>query len=74
MYTGQGNGWLNRDTGPPVCLSMMHGGAISFLKSGQATDAAETDSDAMVDFVTLYGKEDVRFTFKNGRDVPTKTE
>lgn len=52
----------------------MHGGAISFLKSGQATDAAVTDSDAMVDFVTLYGKEDVRFTFKNGRDVPTKTE
>ena len=29
---------------------------------------------AMVDFVTVYGKEDVRFTFKNGMEVPTKTE
>ena len=37
MYAGRGNGWLNRDRGPPVCLSMMHGGEISFRKSGQAT-------------------------------------
>ena len=29
---------------------------------------------AMVDFVTVYGKEDVRFTFKNGMEVPVKTE
>ena len=29
---------------------------------------------AMVDFVTVYGKDDVRFTFKNGMEVPTKTE
>ena len=25
---------------------------------------------AMVDFVTVYGKEDVRFTFKNGMEIP----
>ena len=24
---------------------------------------------AMVDFVTVYGKEDVRFTFKNGMEI-----
>lgn len=29
---------------------------------------------AMVDFATVYGKDDVRFTFKNGMEVPTKTE
>ena len=29
---------------------------------------------AMVDFVTVYGKDDVRFTFKNEMEVPTKTE
>ena len=29
---------------------------------------------AMVDFVTVYSKDDVRFTFKNGMGVPTKTE
>ena len=29
---------------------------------------------AMVDFATAYGKDDVRFTFKNGMEVPTKTE
>ena len=29
---------------------------------------------AMVDFVTVYGKEDVRFTFKNGMEVPVKAE
>ena len=29
---------------------------------------------AMVDFVTVYGKEDVRITFKNGMEVPTKIE
>ncbi len=29
---------------------------------------------AMVGFVTVYGKEDVRITFKNGMEVPTKNE
>jgi len=29
---------------------------------------------AMVDFVTVYGKEDVRFTFKNGMEIPVKTK
>ena len=29
---------------------------------------------AMVDFATAYGKDDVRFTVKNGMEVPTKTE
>jgi len=29
---------------------------------------------AMVDFATVYGKEDVRITFKNGMEVSTKTE
>jgi hypothetical protein len=28
----------------------------------------------MVDFVTVYGKEDVRIIFKNGMEVPTKIE
>ena len=26
----------------------------------------------MVDFVTVYGKEDVRFAFKNGMEIPVK--
>ena len=29
---------------------------------------------AMVDFVTVYGKEDVRFAFKNGMEIPVKTK
>ena len=29
---------------------------------------------AMVDFVTVYGKEDVRFNFKNGMEIPVKTK
>ena len=29
---------------------------------------------AMVDFVTVYGKEDVQIIFKNGMEVPTKIE
>ncbi len=29
---------------------------------------------AMVDFVTVYGKEDVRFAFKNGIEIPVKTK
>lgn len=29
---------------------------------------------AMVDFVTVYAKEDVRFTFKNGMEIPVKTK
>ena len=34
----------------------------------------EGDWYAMVDFMKVYGKEDVRFTFKNGMEVPVKTE
>ena len=29
---------------------------------------------AMVDFVMVYGKEDVRFTFKNGMEILVKTK
>ena len=29
---------------------------------------------AMVDFVTVYGRDDVRFTFKNGMEIPVKTK
>lgn len=29
---------------------------------------------AMVDFVTVYGKEDVRFAFKSGMEIPVKTK
>ena len=29
---------------------------------------------SLVDFVTVYGKDGVRFTFKNGMETPTKTE
>lgn len=29
---------------------------------------------AMVDFVAVYGKEDVRFAFKNGMEIPVKTK
>lgn len=29
---------------------------------------------AMVDFVTVYGKDDVRFNFKNGMEIPVKTK
>ncbi len=29
---------------------------------------------SLVDFVTVYGKDGVRFTFKNGMEAPTKTE
>jgi len=29
---------------------------------------------ALVDFLTVYSKDDVRFTFKNGMEIPVKTE
>ena len=48
--------------------------ASVYEEKGQSQGKNLYPLDAMVDFVTVYGKEDVRITFKNGMEVPTKIE
>lgn len=55
---------------------IVHTGKTVFqgLSSEQVDYFDEGAWYAMVDFVTVYGKEDVRFAFKNGMEIPVKTK